>query len=129
VDLCSLVVANVPASAGDYALLKATEMLLRSGGFGLMVVDLTRATLRAADVAWQGRILSLARDHQSRVLLLTTKHRGQGSLGPLIGLRIAAHKERLGQFEFGIHYEVMKDKSGLLQSVEEESVRGPWGLY
>jgi RecA/RadA recombinase len=41
VDLESLIVIHVPAGAGAYGVPRAAELLLRSGGFGLVVLDLT----------------------------------------------------------------------------------------
>src|SRR5262245_55329193 len=40
VDLDALLIVNVPASAGTFAAIKAAELLLRSGGFGLLILDL-----------------------------------------------------------------------------------------
>jgi recombination protein RecA len=41
IDLDALVVVQVPARAGAHGPVKAAELLLRSGGFGMVVVDLS----------------------------------------------------------------------------------------
>lgn len=72
---------------------RATELLLRSGAFGCVVVDLSDVH-GAKDVGWlrktgwQSRIAALARKHQSAVLLLAYDA-SEASLGALIGVRIA----------------------------------------
>ena len=43
VDLQSLIVIQVPSGAGAHGVPRAAELLLRSGGFGLVVLDLTES--------------------------------------------------------------------------------------
>ena len=89
VDLEALVVVHVPPSAMPHGLCKAAELLLRSSAFGLVVVDGTTATWPPSPTqAWLGRVLGLARQHGTRVLLLTEKPSHADSLGTLIGLRV-----------------------------------------
>jgi recombination protein RecA len=126
VDLEALSVIHVPRSAPPHAAFRAAELLLRSGAFGLLVLDLREASSRT-DPAWQGRLLTLAREHESRILFLTTKSRTADSLGPLIALRLEPHRSRLGPGKFGIENHVLKNKTGLLHEVFEAR-RGPWGL-
>lgn len=88
IDLDALVVIHVPASSGPHGACKAAELLLRSGAFGMLVLDLTAGVPPGSGEAWQGRLLALARQHHARVVLLTDKPSHAASLGPLVGLRI-----------------------------------------
>jgi hypothetical protein len=139
VDVEALVVIHVPptgAMSGAAGQCRAAELLLRSGGFGLIVIDFCR-TEPTGSTAWQGRLLGLARQHEVRVLLL--RREARESLGPLVGMRVASHVERVsndedpsgfcprtGQFE--IHHEVLKNKSGGPLEPAAIRIRGPWGL-
>jgi hypothetical protein len=84
-------------------------------------------------------LLGLARQHESRIVILRDAKPDQPSLGPLIGLRIDSHVEpaaregeppgfvaRTGQF--AIVHEVLKNKSGGPLAPRPELRRGPWGL-
>src|SRR5262249_27767511 len=104
---------------------KAAELLLRSGGFGMLVLDLSDGAL-AHDPSWQGRLLGLAREHASWLLLLSAdaKH----SLGPLVSLCIAPERRRIERGYFAIEPRVRKGKSGLLCALASEARRGPAGL-
>jgi hypothetical protein len=122
--------------AGAAGQCRAAELLLRSGGFGLLVIDFCR-TEPTGGAAWQGRLLGLARQHEARVLLL--RREARESLGPLVGMRVASRVERVtnvddpagfhprtGQFE--IRHEVLKNKSGGPLEPAAIRIRGPWGL-
>jgi recombination protein RecA len=131
VDLDALVVVHVPQGAGSFGIPKTAEMLLRSGAFGLVVLDLRAARLRGD--AWLGRLLGLAREHGSRVVLITAASaagdlRHSPSLGSLVSLRIEPRRVRAGRGFFAIEHEVLKDKLGWFSRLEPESRRGPWGL-
>ncbi|MBX3268720.1 MAG: hypothetical protein KF729_00580 [Sandaracinaceae bacterium] len=107
VDLEALLVARVPASHAS--LPKAAELVLRSGAFGVVVIDADGAALPRGE-AWLGRLGALAREHACRCVLLTAP--AEGSLGPLIPLRLAAARRRLWPGRFALSAEVHKDKSG-----------------
>jgi hypothetical protein len=118
---------------------RAAELLLRSGGFGLVILDFCRAE-PSSSTAWQGRLLALARQHEARVLILRRDTREQlASLGPLISMRVASRVERARSDDdppgftrrtghFVIHHEVLKNKSGGPLEPAPSIVRGPWGL-
>ncbi|MFI5309578.1 MAG: recombinase A [Polyangiales bacterium] len=130
IDLGALLIVNVPASAGAFGAPKAVELLLRSGGFGMVVLDLAGIAL-PNDLAWQGRLLGLAREHESALLLLSDARangRAAGSLGPLVSLCLAPRRRRVERGLFAIEPHVRKDKSGLLCGLAEERRRGPRGL-
>lgn len=114
VDLAALAVVRVQ-QASQAA--RAAEQLLRSGAFGLVVIDLSaparafgaRAEHRQLSMAVQGRLVSLAQQHHSAVVCLTEKKREHESLGSLISLRAEAARERRGT-ELFISVRALKDK-------------------
>jgi recombination protein RecA len=135
VDLEALVVVHIPLTAKlspkvafAHGLSKAAELLLRSGAFGLVVVDGTSTTWPSAPTqAWLGRVLGLARQHGSRVLLLTEKPAHADSLGTLVGLRVESHRRRESNGGFVVEHHVVKNKSGSPFDVEVDRYRGPDG--
>lgn len=133
IDLDALLVVNVPARAGLYGPIKAAEILLRSGAIGWVALDL-RALANAQhakllhDSAWQGRLLGLAREHASSVLLLSDGGSRSGSLGPLVSVCVEPHRKRIARGLFALDHRVRKDKSGLLGALADERRRGPYGL-
>jgi recombination protein RecA len=128
VDLEALLVVHVPRRAGVHGLAKAAELLLRSGGFGMVVVDLSELPAGAERFgdAWQGRLLGLAREHRSWLLLLSDGQR-PGSLGPLVSVCVEPRRRRTERGRFVIEQHLRKDKSGSLYAPSEEQRRGPWG--
>lgn len=125
VDLEALVVVHVPVDEGSAGLGKAAELLLRSEAFGLVVVDLGALPSRTA---WHGRLLGLARQHGSRVLLLTDKSSSAESLGTLIGLRVEPRRERETPGHFRVEHHVLKNKSGAPVTPRVDRLIGPPGL-
>lgn len=152
IDLDALLVVHVPTAhagssaaqraAAEHNLAKAAELLLRSGGFGLVVIDLTAVPAADAnadcasrqpppnglELAVQSRLLGLAREHRCQVLFLSERGSRGGSLGPLISLCIEPKRTRVGRGEFEVAPHARKDKSGLLCALAVEARRGPWGL-
>jgi recombination protein RecA len=127
IDLDALLVVNVPHRAGPFGAVKAAELLLRSGGFGLLVLDVREAA-PVRDAAWQGRLLGVAREHDSRLLLLSDGATRAGSLGPLVSVCIEPHRRRVQRGVFAIEHRIRKDKSGVLCALAEDHYRGPHGL-
>lgn len=128
VDLDALIVLQIPRHAGCHALLRSAELLLRSGAFGMLVIDLEADRPSGSPSAWQGRLLGLARQHESRVLFLSRSEFDRSSLGPLIGLRIEARRRKIAPGCFKIESSVLKNKSGAPFEFPAWSARGPWGL-
>lgn len=126
VDLSALVVVQVPARAGAHGLARAAELLLRSGAFGLVVIDLSAGAPRGD--AWQGRLAAMARQHGSRVVLLNESSDRSASLGPMIAMKIHATRERRAPGKFSIAYRVLKDKTGLIGDPSPDPRRAPCGL-
>lgn len=140
VDVEALIVVHVPEKDQIAGQCRAAELLLRSGGFGLVILDFGRGEPRGA-TAWQGRLLGLARQHEARVVILRERTRAvdQASLGPLTGLRIASSIERSRRLDdppgfeprtgcFTLRHEVLKNKSGGPIEPAPAPIRGPWGF-
>jgi recombination protein RecA len=137
VDLAALVVVRVPDAM---AAARTAERLLRSGAFGLVVIDLGGTSLgrsamaTAADLSMQvqGRLVTLAQTHDAAVVCLTDKGEDTASLGSLVSLRAEALRMRdrsePDRGEFSVTVRVLKDKRrgpGWTQTFKR---RGPAGL-
>jgi recombination protein RecA len=129
VDLAALVVVRAPDST---AAARAAERCLRSGAFGLVVIDLTGRLGSAGDLSMQiqGRLVTLAQTHDAAVLCLTEKSGDTASLGSLVSLRAEALRtaDRSVRPDFAISVRVLKDKRrgpGHMQTLKR---RGPAGL-
>jgi len=123
VDLSALVVvlAGQARAAG-----RAADVLLRSGAFGLVVLDLgTSATLPAP---LQGRLVQLAVKHDAAVLCLTGKPASRPSLGSLVSLRAEVWRRRREDGGFVCCTAALKDKRRGPGWRTEEERRGPAGL-
>jgi recombination protein RecA len=107
-------------------LASAAERLLRSGAFGLVVLDLGKDA--ALSQPMQSRLLGLAQHHHAAVLCLTQKPESSPSLGSLVSLRAQAVRTWLGQDRFACELRVNKDKRRGPVWSEREVYRGPLGL-
>ena len=121
-DLTSLVVVRL-ASAESIA--RAGEKLLRSGGFGVVVLD-----LGAADIPMplQTRLTGLAHRHHTALVCLTEKESATFSLGSLVSLRAHAQKKRVAHNRFACALRILKDKRRGPTWNYEELYTGPAGL-
>ena len=81
IDLEALPVIRVPDAL---AASRAADQLLRSGAFGLVVLDLK--TQVQMHMAVQSRLAALARRHHAALICITRKKKGAPSLGPLVSL-------------------------------------------
>ena len=122
IDLAALVVIRL-ARAENIA--RAGEKLLRSGGFGIVVLD-----LGAADIPMplQTRLTGLAHRHHTALICLTEKESGAFSLGSLVSLRAHAEKKRVEDNRFACALRVLKDKRRGPTWNYEELYAGPAGL-
>lgn len=127
IDLSALVVVRAPSvvAAG-----RAAERLLRSGAFGLVVIDFGSANLevtsRITD-AMLGRLVSLAQTNDAAVVCLTEKTQDSSSLGSLVSLRAEAFRVRAGN-DFEVTVRALKDKRrgpGWSRAIK---ARGPSGM-
>jgi recombination protein RecA len=140
VDLEALVVVRVP---GARLASRAADILVRSGGFGLVIIDgvaVEGSGLvggRGERAAWlplavQTRLAGLATKHRAAVVFLTEKTSEAPSLGPLVSLRLEAARARKAgpqhQHRFALEARVLKDKRRGLGWRHEELCRAPDGL-
>jgi recombination protein RecA len=107
-------------------LASAAERLLRSGAFGLVVLDLGKDA--ALSQPMQSRLLGLAQRHHAAVLCLTQKAESSASLGSLVSLHAQAVRVWLGKERFACELRVLKDKRRGPVWSEREVYRGPLGL-
>lgn len=126
IDLDALVVVRL---AGAAAAARAADKLLRSGGFGLVVLDLGAGARLAPALA--SRLLGLALQHRAAVVFLSGRAAGggdAGSLSPLVSLRVTAEARRTATSRFLCCIRAVKDKRRAPGWIVEESFRGPPGL-
>ena len=104
---------------------RAGEKLLRSGGFGVVVLDLGSADI---SMPLQTRLTGLAHRHHTALICLTEKDSGAFSLGSLVSLRAHAEKKRIEDNRFVCALRVLKDKRRGSTWHYEELYTGPAGL-
>lgn len=123
VDLDALAVVFVRSSveAG-----RGAARLLRSGAFGLVVLDLGGEETLSASV--EGRLSGLAREHDAAVVLLTDKEASRPSAGSMVSMRVEARRARVGDSRFSVRLEALKDKRRGPGWSVQEVVGGPAGL-
>jgi recombination protein RecA len=128
IDLAALVVVRAVDAT---ALARSAERCLRSGAFGLVVIDLG-ALQAGGDLSMQiqGRLVTLAQTHDAAVVCLTDKTQDMASLGSLVSLRAEALRmhEHTRPSEFEVNVRVLKDKRrgpGFMKTLKR---RGPAGL-
>jgi len=105
VDLDSLVVVRVQDAQ---AAARAADRLVRSGGFGLVVLDLTADA--EVPLAVQSRLVALAQRHEVAVVCLTRTPVGAPSLSPLVSLRAHTDRERTTPGGFACTLHPLRDK-------------------
>lgn len=127
IDLDALVVARVP-KLDDVP--RAAEYLVRSGAFGLVVLEL--GLNPRVPMPLLTRLSGLAKKHECAVVFLTEKKAEHPSLGSLISLRGEASRRRVppdrGGQGFFVVVSVVKDKRRAPGWAHEETCRGPAGL-
>lgn len=105
---------------------RGADKLLRSGAFGLVVVDVAgRADLPSPLL---GRLLRLSENHDSAVLFLTQKRAESPSLSSLIALRAQARWTQTDPHRLHAHFAVLKDKRRGPGQKIQEVYDGPLGL-
>ena len=126
VDLDALAVVRVPGAAAGA---RAADKLLRSGSFGLVVLD-AGADPRVPPPLL-ARLASLAQRNHSALIFLTqhgAASAGTSSLGSLISLRVRARRQRIAADQFRCWLEVLKDKRRGPTWGYEEVCRGAPGM-
>ena len=124
VDLAALVVVRVPDAVSAA---RAAERCLRSGAFGLVMLDLGANTSAELATAIQGRLVTLAQTHDAAVVCITEKSDDTASLGSLVSLRAGASRQR-NDPDFAVHVRVLKDKRRGPGFIHTAKRRGPPGL-
>jgi len=123
VDLAAL---PVVLAAGAQPAGRAASHLLRSGAFGLVVLDLgAEAEL---PLPLQTRLSGLAQRHGAALLCLTDKPADAPSLGSLVSLRVEVRREEAAGEGFSLALEALKDKRRGPGARHMEARRGPAGL-
>jgi len=123
VDLSALPVVWVPDPLGAA---RAADLLVRSSGFGLVVMDIgarARLPLHA-----QSRLVGLAKQHGTALICITEKEDHRSSLGSLVSLRAHTARARLQEDRYRCEARILKDKRRGPGWKHEEVCRGPDGL-
>lgn len=130
VDLDALAVIRPPDEARA---LRAADELLRSGAFGLVVLDGVQPN--AMPMAAQVRLSNLAQQHDAAFLCLCRPPEpgGGAGAGSLASLRLVTFRRRIGgrgadagRFEYG--FEAVKDKRRGRRWTWKDTCEGPPGL-
>jgi recombination protein RecA len=126
VDLAALVVVRVRDAI---AAARVAERLLRSGAFGLVVLDLCAPSGSSLDLATsiQGRLVTLAQTHDAAIICLTDKTSETASLGSLVSLRAEALRLR-DREDVSISVNALKDKRRGPGWTHTAKKRAPAGL-
>ena len=124
VDLNALVVVRANSTARAA---RAADHLLRSGGFGLFILDLSHDADLAMSV--QSRLSGLANTHRAAVVCLTRKKTDSLSIGSLVSIRGQTAVERHGFDQYAWTIDVIKDKRRGPGWSHAGSCRGPEGLH
>ncbi len=122
IDLAALAVVRVLHAV---TIPRAGEKLLRSGGFGLIVLDLGIADI---PMPLQSRLTGLAQRYHTGLVCLTEKESKAFSLGSLVSLRAHAERQRSSDNRFTCRLRVLKDKRRGPAWSHEEFCCGPAGL-
>ena len=139
VDLAALVVVRVVDTT---TAARAAERLLRSGGFGLVVIDLGGGSFAQhgtqqgieVPVAHQGRLVTLAQAHDAAVVCITEKPGEAPSLGSLVSLRAEAVRLHApedktgGERGYHVTLRALKDKRRGPGWTRTTKLRGPPGV-
>lgn len=152
-DLQALLWVRVPDAAGASAIPKAAELLLRTGAFGGLVLDVHPRRLPRGG-AWLSRLAALVREHRARCVIVVSDASGRSgrgaegqsagstgagstgagstsagstggaSLGPGIGLRLRARRRRVHPGRYQLVAEVLKNKTGRASAFDTAGLSG-----
>ncbi|HEX4384466.1 MAG TPA: hypothetical protein VH083_16000 [Myxococcales bacterium] len=123
IDLDALPVVFVPSAQ---VAARAAARLLRSGAFGLLVLDLGEDA--QVSIALQGRLTGLALKNDAAVVLLTQKSASAPSVGSMVSLRAEPRRFQEAEALYKVSLTVLKDKRRGPGWLHEEVMLGPDGL-
>jgi hypothetical protein len=118
-DLAGFSVVSVPDGRSG---LLAADWLVRSGAFGLVVVDWSGGDV---DEGVLGRLAKLAEEQGTAVVFLTRKKPEDASLGTQVSLRGVVSLSPAGE----TGWQVKRDKHSGPVSEQRVVYHGPFGLY
>ncbi len=107
--------------------LRVVDTLLRSGAFGLVVLDF--GNNGPVPMPAQTRLLGLVRKYDCALLFLSRSESRQHRQGTLVSLRGEGHIETDQEGCFRLHLDFDRDKRFGPGWSHEEVFRGPHGLY
>src|SRR5262249_18284551 len=123
IDLEALPVVFAPKAQG---VARAAARLLRSGAFGLLVLDLGKDP--DVSIALQGRLTGVALKHDAAVVLLTEKAASAPSVGSMVSLRAEPRRMQVDDQRYRVSLTVLKDKRRGPGWTHDEVMHGPDGL-
>jgi recombination protein RecA len=137
IDLETLAVIRVTDLV---AAARSAIQLLRSGSFGLIVIDLAPGwkdgPAPSIPAPLQTKLIGLAQKHGTAVVVLTEKSPDAPSLGSLVSLRADVNRVELSArvlhpfpANFEVQLKIVKDKRLGPGRVHREVCHGPAGLY
>ncbi|MGE0791348.1 MAG: hypothetical protein AB7S26_37080 [Sandaracinaceae bacterium] len=107
-DLDALLFVRLRDEAGPAARPKAAEILMRTGAFGAIALDVSDVRLPRGQ-AWLGRLGTLARDRECRCVLLSGE--SESSLGSMVATRARVSRRRVRAGRFALETEALKHRS------------------
>ena len=105
---------------------RMADTMLRSGGLGVLVIDLGDAA--KLTIPMQTRLAGLAKKHHTALICITSAGERIANLGSLVSLRGEARKVRAGFDRFQCELRAVKDKRQSKSWKHTEVCRGPGGL-
>jgi recombination protein RecA len=123
IDLEALVVVRL----GDaHAIPRAGVTLVRSGAFGLIVLDM--GDNRTMPTPLEARLVKLSQQRKATVLCLTVKSPEDSSIGSMVSLRGTARRSDKATDSYTCEVHILKDKYRAPTWTHREEYRGPMGL-
>ncbi len=107
---------------------RAADKLLRSGAFGVIIVDLIGFRHSSLPAPLLGRLLRLAKTHDSAAVFLTSSADSSPSVSPLVALRVQTRWRRVDPARLRCDCTVVKDKRRGPGHHFCEAYDGPLGL-
>jgi recombination protein RecA len=124
VDLDALPVIRVVDARGAA---RAADKLLRSGAFGLVILDLGAEP--PLPMPMQSRLLGLVGKHETALLFLTEKQSEAASVGSMVSLRAQVTRKKSAEGRFTCDVRIIKDKRRGPGWSHQEIRHGPAGLH